>query len=270
MNSIRTLVQRHPLAAFFILAYALSWWLAPIAGGLFPFGPLLAAILVEYLTRGKTGLKTWWCRVTRWRGRWYWYALAIVLPFAVNFAAAALAVLFGAAFPPPEQIARWPELFITFPLYLILFGPLGEEPGWRGFAMPRLQENRPPLVATLLLGLFIAIWHLPLVLSGQQFAIILLAVFAVQIMYTWLANRVEGRVLIVLLAHAAQGGLGGEYFSSMFSGADARLETWMLVAVTCLVSLAIVLATGARLGEKDPAYTASLTAIEPVPLSEAR
>jgi membrane protease YdiL (CAAX protease family) len=253
LSTISNVVKRHPLITFFVLAYALSWWLVPIGDGLFPFGPLLAVLIVVPLIDGKAGLKRWWSFITRWRGRLGWYVTAVILIFAMNLAAATLTVLLGASFPAAETITRWPELFIVFPLYLILLGPLGEETGWRGFAMPRLQEKHSALTASLILGIFVAFWHLPLVIfSEQPFAALplMLITFAAQFILTWLANHVEGKVLIVMLAHAAQGGLGGEYFGSMFTGADAILERWLLTAVFWLVAGVIVLVTGSRLAQQ--------------------
>jgi membrane protease YdiL (CAAX protease family) len=255
MSTISNVVKRYPLVTFFVLAYALSWWLVPFGGGMFPFGPLLAVLIVVPLIDGKVGLKRWWSFITRWRGGLGWYVTGVVLIFAMNFAAAALTVLFGASFPAAETIAAWPELFIVFPLYFILLGPLGEETGWRGFAMPRLQEKHSALTASLILGIFVAFWHLPLVIVSQEPLATLSVMpitFAAQVILTWLANQVEGKVLIVMLGHAAQGGLGGEYFGSMFTGADGLLERWLLTAIFWLVALGIVLLTGSRLTRRQP------------------
>jgi membrane protease YdiL (CAAX protease family) len=235
------IVRRRPLLAFFVLAYAASWWPSLAGGGLNPFGPLMAAAAVSALTGGKAELRSWWRRVTRTGGSIGWYALAVALPFGINAAAAALAVALGAPFPPADKLARWPELLVVFPLYLVAFGPLGEEPGWRGFAMPRLREGRSPLAASLVLGVLVAAWHLPLVATGAQPLLILPAIAAAQVMYTWLARPARESVLIVMVAHAAQGGLGGEYFGPMFAGAHATLETRLLVATQCAVALLIAL-----------------------------
>ena len=266
LSTLSNVAKRHPLLTFFILAYALSWWLAPFGGGLLPLGPLFAVLIVAPLIDGKAGLKRWWSFITRRGGRLGWYVTAVILIFAMNFAAAALAVLLGASFPAADTITLWPEvLFITFPLYFILIA-LGEETGWRGFAMPRLQEKHSALTASLILGIFVALWHLPLVIFSERpfFATLplMLITFAAQFILTWLANHVEGKVLIVMLAHAAQGGLGGEYFGSMFTGADAVLESWLLVAIFGLVALGIVLLTGSRLTHRQP--------IEPVAIAWIR
>lgn len=262
MNSIITSIKRHPLITFFILAYALSWWLAPLGGGNLPLGPLLAALIVVPLVEGKAGFKTWWSFVTRRGGRPGWYVAAVVLIFVMNLAAAGLAVLLGASFSAADTITRWPEvLFITFPLYFFLIA-LGEETGWRGFAMPRLQEKYSALTASLILGLLVALWHLPLVIFSEQPIVatlpLVLITFAAQIILTWLANRVEAKVLIVMLAHAAQGGLGGEYFGSMFSGADAVLQFWLLIAIFWFVALVIILLTGSRLTRRQPMVSATV------------
>jgi membrane protease YdiL (CAAX protease family) len=182
MNAVILAIKRHPLAAFFILAYALSWWPVPLDGSQFAFGPLLAAIAVTTMIGGKADLMAWLRRCTQLRAGLGWYALALLLPFGINASAATLAVLLGAAVPTAAQLARWPEMFVVFTLYLVAFGPLGEEPGWRGFAMPRLELGRTALSASLLLGVFVALWHLPLVLMGHLPAVILIATFAAQIM----------------------------------------------------------------------------------------
>jgi uncharacterized protein len=249
MNLVISSIKRHPLAAFFVLAYALSWWSVPLDGTQFAFGPLLAAIVVSALIGGKAELVVWLHRCIQWRAGLGWYALALLLPFGINASAAALAVALGAPAPTATQLARWPELFVVFPLYLVAFGPLGEEPGWRGFAMPRLEAGRTALSASLLLGLFVAAWHLPLVLAGNQPSVILIATLAAQLMYTWLANHARGSVLIVMVAHAAQGACGN-YFGPMFSGPGATLQIWMLVAMQLAVALLLVALAGPRLARQ--------------------
>jgi membrane protease YdiL (CAAX protease family) len=249
MNVVILWIKGHSLASFFALAYALSWWSVPLDGTQFAFGPLLAAIAVSALIGGKAELIAWLRRCTQWRAGFCWYAIALLLPFGINATAAGITLLLGAPVPTAAQLARWPEMFLVFALYLIAFGPLGEEPGWRGFAMPRLEFGRAALSASLFLGLFVAAWHLPLVLMGHQPAVILIATFAAQIMYTWLAKHTNGSVLIVMVAHAAQGACG-DYFGPMFSGAGATLETWLLVVVQVGVALILAALAGPSLTHK--------------------
>jgi membrane protease YdiL (CAAX protease family) len=252
MSNVSLWIKEHPLAAFFALAYALSWWSVPVDGTQFAFGPLLAAIVVSTLLGGKAGLMAWLRRCTQWRAGLGWYAAALLLPFGINAAAAGLAVLFGARTPTAAQLARWPEMFVVFALYLLAFGPLGEEPGWRGFAMLRLEAGRTALGASLILGMFVAAWHLPLVLMGHQSAVILIATFAAQIMYTWLANHTRGSVLIVMVAHAAQGACGN-YFGPMFFGTGAEMQIWMLVTMQVAVALILIALAGPSLARQPAA-----------------
>src|SRR5215207_7524402 len=66
-----------------------------------------------------------------------------------------------------RALGQWLSLFPMFPLLLIFDGPLGEEPGWRGYALPRLQAGRSALVASLVLGVIWAFWHLPIFLPPR-------------------------------------------------------------------------------------------------------
>jgi membrane protease YdiL (CAAX protease family) len=169
MSQISALVKRHRLTTFFILAYAVSWWAwIPYAAGAFPnpiasFGPFLAAIVVLALTEGKVGLLGLFRRMVRWRVAPGWYAVALLLPAVLTAAATMLNVLLGAEPPTATEPSKWPGLFSTFAIVLLIPGVGGawEEPGWRGYALPRLQSRRSALIASLILAALIAGWHLP-------------------------------------------------------------------------------------------------------------
>lgn len=88
-------------------------------------------------------------------------------------------------------------------------GPLGEEPGFRGYALPLLQASRPPLLSAAILGALVALWHLPLVLFGGLSLIGLPTTFAIAFLYVWLFNRTGGSVLLTLLFHSSQGTFTG-------------------------------------------------------------
>ena len=89
-------------------------------------------------------------------------------------------------------------------------------------------------------GVLIAIWHVPLVIAGSQVAVILAAVFASQFLFTWLQSKTDGSVPVVMVAHASQGGLAGAYIGPMFSGSDERLELSLLSALLAVVAAAVV------------------------------
>ena len=129
-------------------------------------------------------------------------------------------------------------------LVVPVFAPIGEEPGWRGFALPRLQAEHSPLVSTVMLGVVVALWHLPLIfLSEENFSpIFLVATVAVTFFYTWLFNHTDGSVFMTIVAHAAEGLIAASFVGKDgFSGAGetrfAVLYTvgWCVVAVTLVV-----------------------------------
>ena len=156
-----SILKRYPLTSFFILAYAITWAGIPF-GWFFTFGPLLAALIVVGLTQGKAGLREWGSRLIRWRVGWVWYVLAITVPLAVLAVTFGISLSAGAGPPSLAQLAPG-SVVLIFAVRLInpLDGPVAEEPGWRGFAQPGLQRRYSPLVATSILGLLVAGWHLP-------------------------------------------------------------------------------------------------------------
>ena len=268
-------IRNHALVAFFVLAYALAWsfWI-PYAAGVSPnpvfaSGPLIAAIIVTALIGGRSGLKALLSRMVRWRVGFKWYAVALLLPFAVYLFAAFLNVLLGATASLAESLSHWYFLFLMFPLYLLspLSGALGEELGWRGYALPRLQAGRSALLASLILGVLIVGWHLPKFVSGQSGWSETAGILAAAIMFTWLFNNTNGSVLLAMLFHAS-GNTFPMFFLPMFSEAEQVRLGWLAAAVFCVVAVIVVIVAGpARLSrehrkQEEPAQqpTAATTA----------
>jgi membrane protease YdiL (CAAX protease family) len=245
-------VRRHPLITFFVLAYALSWWPwilyaldlspQPIAG----FGPFLAAIVVLAITRSKTGVVALLRRMVRWRVAPVWYAVALLLPLAITVIAAMLNVLLGAQGASSADLGGWPSLIPTFFILLLVPGLGGawEEPGWRGYALPRLQTGRSALVASLMLGVLWALWHLPLMVVGEVNWSDLVLVIAVSVVFAWVFNNASGSVLIVMLMHAMNNTISGNFFGPMFSGADSVRQSWLLAALWCAVAIVLIVVAG--------------------------
>lgn len=253
MSGISSVVKRHPIIAFFVLALALSWWgwilyaidlsPTPIAS----FGPFLAALVVLAVTRGRTGMVGLLRRMVRWRVGLRWYAVALLLPIGVTLVAAVSNVfLLGAQAPSSAELGGWSNLFTLFPLLLLIPGMGGawEEPGWRGFALPCLQAGRSALFASLVLGVLWAFWHLPLLMTGQMSWWDIVNIMGSTIVLTWVFNSTGGSVLIVMLFHAMNNTISGHFFSRMFSGPDSVSQSLLLAAVWCAAAVVVVIWAG--------------------------
>ncbi|MCP8999744.1 CPBP family intramembrane metalloprotease [Pseudarthrobacter sp. RMG13] len=119
-------------------------------------------------------------------------------------------------------------------------GPLGEEPGFRGYALPLLQASRPPLLSAAILGALVALWHLPLVLFGGLSLIGLPTTFAIAFLYVWLFNRTGGSVLLTLLFHSSQGTFTMGSFGFTGPGADrAELIYFGVIVLAVLATVAL-------------------------------
>src|SRR5829696_6222791 len=248
-----SLVRRHPLISFFVLAYALSWLAWPLwASGLYPiapvssFAPFLAALLVLAITHGKSGIGGLLRRMVRWRVELRWYAVALLLPAGLALVATVLNVLLGAQAPSAADLSGWTGLLPGFAIALLIPGLGGawEEPGWRGFALPRLQAGRSALFAALILGVLIAGWHLPLMFVGQVHYSDILTIVGAVIIFNWVFNNANGSVLIIMLMHAMNNAISGSFFFPMFSGADSVRLGWLVAAVWCAVAIVVVVVAG--------------------------
>lgn len=211
------------LLCFFALTFTWSWscWLlSPLvkphssgaASALFflgGFGPSLAAVILVGIAGGRTALLTWFARCLQWRIGWGWMALAFLTPLAILTLAAAAHMALGGDVRSPPAADHLAMAAANFFLVLLVGGPLGEEFGWRGYALPAMQERLGWRVSGLALGGIWGVWHLPLFLiagssqnQGSLLAFFVLIV-ATSVFYTWLFNRSSGSVLPVLLLHTA-------------------------------------------------------------------
>src|SRR5215211_8730291 len=247
-----SLVKRHPIITFFVLAYAISWVGWPLyAAGVWPIpflatGPLIAALIVIPLTQGRSGLRELGSRMIRWRVRWYWYAAALGIPLTVLLVTVGLNVALGAG-APSLGATSLSTILVVFAVRLIdpLDGPLGEEPGWRGFALPGLQGGRSPLVATMILAVLVVGWHLPLFFieeGGLQPSVVLgglLGPFAFTFVATWLFNHTGGSVLMTIVMHAAEGTIRP---NELWAASAAQLQAGLLYSVVwCAVVIGLVI-----------------------------
>ena len=239
-SGLKTLAKRYPLISYFALAYALTWiFVVPIMLSqrglrvinlpdplLLVFllvstysGPLPAALIMTTLIDGKEGRRQLWRRVFQWRVGMGWYLLVLVA-YPVVFLAG-LSVYSGTA-PWLALIENW-QLIFTYYLPIaaigILFPSFGEEPGWRGFALPRLQQQYGPLIGTLILGVLHGLWHLPVyfipgaILEGPfdltQFAANTCLLITLTLFWTWLFNHAGQSVFFAMFVHGVSNATSG-------------------------------------------------------------
>ena len=215
------LMRRHPLVIFFLLAYGLTWAIQiPVAAGVLEgsgwravtWVPAIAALLAAALTGGRGALRELGSRLVRWRVGWQWYLVVILGPAAFSLAVAGVYTLLGGSWSEaaPPALLEGPLLFLPlFLLILTLTDGLGEELAWRGFALPRLLTRYNALVASLVLGVIWALWHLPLVwtegnaMYQQPVWLLLVDITAKSVLFTWVFLHTRGSVLIAMLFHGA-------------------------------------------------------------------
>jgi membrane protease YdiL (CAAX protease family) len=167
--------------------------------------------------------------------------MAFLLPAALVGASFAANTFLGAPLPTTAQWATWPESIEKF-LFILLFIALGEEPGWRGFLLPRLQQRHGSVVASLILGSVWALWHLPLLgteIKPELIAPFLLSVFAAAMVITRLYNGSGGSVLLPMLMHATVNTVASGFLFHFVSGADL-LRLWWLYTAAWVVTAAII------------------------------
>jgi uncharacterized protein len=214
-------IRRYPLVTFFLLTFGLTWAIQiPRAAGLLEgegwqavtWVPAIAALLAAALTGGGTALGELGARLVRWRVGWQWYLVVILGPAVFTLVVAGVYVMLGGSWAEaaPPAIREGPLLLLPlFLAILTLTDGLGEELAWRGFALPRLLTRYNALVASLVLGVIWALWHLPLVwmegsaMYQQPVWLLLLDITAKSVLFTWVFLHTRGSVLLAMLFHGA-------------------------------------------------------------------
>jgi membrane protease YdiL (CAAX protease family) len=266
-------VRRHPLAAFLVLTYGLSWalWIpldlfqdaasGPYSSIALLIGsniPSVVAIVLTAVGLGKAATRKLLGRLLIWRVGWRWY-LVLLAPTALVIGTISLvAVTRGgptAALAVPLLSAIITMAFMIFP-----GSALGEEIGWRGYALPRLQFGRTALTASLVVGSLHGLWHLPLWLRGDAdyqlsvYPAFLIQALALSVIYTWLYNSSKGSLLLVVLFHMATNApltlvllpLGIENWALPF---------WLMAGFTVVAALVVVAVFGPTNLSRHPRQT---------------
>lgn len=263
------------LTVFFVLAFGLSWaaWVplalasqgrlalpfdATLLTLLGAFGPSAAALLTAAAFDGRAGLGALLRRLLIWRVGLRWYVFVLTWPALLSLMTTGLHSLLGGAAPdfahppfatlyplPPELKSLNPLSFlpIVFVQQLLLGSPMGEEPGWRGYALPRLQARFGAFWSSVWLGVLWAVWHLPLSFvhgdarEGYFTIWLVLGLIATSILFTWVYHHTQGSLLVAALFHASIAVTG-----LFLASADAHPAVATLL--TCAAAVAVVAASG--------------------------
>ena len=248
MNNSRSLF------AFFGLAYTLSWLIQiPLALSiqgiiavdlppgmhlLSAYGPMLAAIIVTAYTAGQVGVKDLLVRMVRWRVGWRWGMFAVLSPMLFFLLAVLIQRLLSGSWSAVYSFGNMEELpqlswISSWLVFTLTFG-IGEETGWRGFALPRLQAGRTALRATFILWIFWALWHAPQFFYNfpgmDLFGAVsfLLGMLAGAVLLTGLYNSTGGSILMVALWHGT--------YNSTVAGGEGFVP---IIVTTCIVFAAV-------------------------------
>lgn len=294
MPTLQSFLRRHALPVGLALMFAFTWPIDLAHAGVLPFevpfalyiilgwGFIAAALLMTGLTLGQAGVVSLLKRYLIWRVGWRWYAAAFLF-YPVNFLAAVAlntartgAVIdFGATLASQFFGAAANLPLFILPFFLFEAVTNGEEMGWRGYLLPRLQARHNALVASLILGFFWGLWHLPKYLgpegSAASFGLGLVKAIGDAILYTWLFNNTRGSLLLVTIFHAAGNTAG--FFLPMANTVSTG-NTGALVIAVVLIWLAAGLVTvvagpehlsrtAARQVVVEPAGTAVASLIAP-------
>ena len=266
-------IQRHPVATFFVLAFAITWvvWvpraaasqgllasdLPIVVGQVWSWGPAIAALLAASLTGGRAAVRELGARLVRWRVGRQWYLVVLVGPAAFSFVVAGLyTLLLGGSWSAaaPQAFDRGVLALVPIFVVLALTDGMGEEVGWRGYALPRLLARHSALGASLLLGVLWALWHLPLFwtegypLYQSPIWLLFVDLPAQAIIYTWIFQHTRGSVLLAILLHAA-----GNLFALPQATIHGDLTLSVLeVGAKGLVALVVVAVAGPRYLARGP------------------
>lgn len=221
MNKLIYWIERHQLISFFVITFAITWGLGALAiflprqfrilfGELTDTSPMyflaiaaptISATILTFAQNGWNGLRSLYKRLVRWRFGIQWYALILIGIPLVGWITTRITIS-----DPLKDTRNFSQLLWLL-LYLLITGPLCEELGWRGFALPCLLNRFTPFTASLILGVIWGVWHLPsffmggMVQKGMPLVIFILYTPCLSILMTWVFQHTHGSVLSAVMIH---------------------------------------------------------------------
>jgi membrane protease YdiL (CAAX protease family) len=208
-------------------------------------GPMLSAIVLVYSSLGAEDRRNYWRRmVTPANIALQWWAIILLTPLVLMLISGLLDSFFGGAGlgleAPIQEFATLGQC-VTFVLFILVFGPIPEEMGWRGYALDGLQERHTALVSNLILGAFWALWHFPLFfIEGTYqarlgvltpaFWIYMVVMIPMSILIGWVYNNTGRSILSAMIFHFSIN-LTGEILSLSPKAERINLAIWILAAL---------------------------------------
>jgi membrane protease YdiL (CAAX protease family) len=279
-------LARHPILGYFAIAYGGTWGLllVPVLAqngiGLLPFlvpdialmilfviatlaGQTLGAIVMTTVTSGRSGLRHFFRRYVQVRVGLRWYLLVLLGYPLIGLLAASV---YSGLAPFQAALAQWPVFFTAYlpaVLFTMLMPALAEEPGWRGYALPRLEHQYGPLPGTIIVGLLHSAWHLPVFFitkgimamgpfNPSSFFLTTLVMGTITtVIWAWVFNNAKGSIFMALVLHAANN-VFGVPLKVWAPDAPASVDT-VIYGLIVACALLIIIFTRGRLS-----YTAGL------------
>lgn len=288
-TGLRGRVGRHPLTWFFSLSFLLSWlaWLPYVLSddglgilhfgfpvisgttqllGVLPgayLGPILSAFLVTAVADGRPGLRRWTGRLAKWKVNWRWYAAVLIgVPTVLTITSVAVSDQNPITPSIAVLVAYLPGLI----LQMITTG-IAEEPGWRDFALPRLQRRFGPVAGTLILGPLWGAWHLPLFMTQwggwphvtwEMPVEFIGSCIAFSFVMTWVFNRTGESLPLAMLLHTSVNTFFSFAWTQMFPTLPEQDTTYAFLLASTTIALILLAATRARLGYRPANHAPAL------------
>lgn len=263
---MKSFLKRHSLIVGLLLMFLYTWTIDLSNSGVLPFKPpffvyitlgwgfIFVSIFMTWATLGKEAMVSFLKRLMIWHVGWKWWLVALLLSPALQFASVLLTSrLTGVPVDYTHPMIRavipldapLPALVLPWLIFEILTN--GEEWGWRGYVLPRLQAKYNALSASLILGAIWSVWHLPKFLgtglgNERSFAWFAVAHLGLAVLYTWLYNNTRGSLLLVVLFHATQN-TAGAFLPGEFAVPGGIVEN-MLIVLYSLTAIVVIIFAG--------------------------
>jgi membrane protease YdiL (CAAX protease family) len=260
-------IRKYIFVFFLVLTFLISWipWFTG-NGGVWVFGPSIAGIITIAVSKGREGLRNLLKSLLRANTGIKWWLLALLVPGGIALMAIAVSFLLGGQ-PPAFTFFKEEWYFApVFFIVTIIGGPLGEEIGWRGFALPHLQQRRSAIFASIVIGVIWGVWHLPQFFTPgtvhhtmgiSYMPLFVLGEIALSVFMSWIFNNTRCSLLLGgLIFHNADNFWGvvlttNATMTSSLKGVAASIDMrlWVIsIILYALLSVLLVWRTRGKLG----------------------